>query len=96
MNLILIAVISLELLRLYWLRYCMLLPKFAVYEDAELPRYPKCCLRLTAVDVVIRVAADFADACVKAGSLEGKFCPVGGQPVMSQVSSIPAGRRNCN
>ena len=23
-----------------------------------LPRYPKCCLRLTAVDVVIRVAAD--------------------------------------
>ena len=30
----------------------------------------------------------FADACVKAGSLEGKFCPVGGQPVMTQIAGI--------
>ncbi len=27
----------------------------------------------------------FAEACVKAGSLEGKFCPVGGNDVMMQV-----------
>ena len=30
----------------------------------------------------------FADACVKAGSLEGKLCPVGGQAVMTQVAEI--------
>ena len=30
----------------------------------------------------------FADACVKATSLEGKLCPVGGQPVMSKVATI--------
>ena len=30
----------------------------------------------------------FADACVKAGSLEGKLCPVGGQPVMTKVAEI--------
>ena len=30
----------------------------------------------------------FADACVKAGSLDGKFCPVGGQPVMAQIADI--------
>ena len=30
----------------------------------------------------------FADACVKAGSLDGKFCPVGGQPVMTQIAEI--------
>ena len=30
----------------------------------------------------------FAAACVKAGSLDGKFCPVGGQPVMDKVAGI--------
>ncbi|MCQ2331785.1 MAG: Fe-S cluster domain-containing protein [Paludibacteraceae bacterium] len=30
----------------------------------------------------------FATACVKAGSLENKFCPVGGAPVMQKVGSI--------
>ena len=30
----------------------------------------------------------FAAACVKAGSLEGKMCPVGGQPTMEKVASI--------
>lgn len=30
----------------------------------------------------------FADACVKADTLEGKLCPVGGQPVMEKVAEI--------
>ena len=30
----------------------------------------------------------FAAACVKAGSLEGKLCPVGGQPTMEKVAAI--------
>lgn len=30
----------------------------------------------------------FADACVKADSLDGKLCPVGGQPVMAKVADI--------
>ena len=30
----------------------------------------------------------FAEACVKAGSLDGKLCPVGGQAVMARVAAI--------
>ena len=30
----------------------------------------------------------FADACVKSPSLDGKLCPVGGQPVMSKIATI--------
>lgn len=30
----------------------------------------------------------FADACVKADTLDGKLCPVGGQPVMAKVAEI--------
>ena len=29
----------------------------------------------------------FAEACVKSGNLDGKFCPVGGNAVMSKVAS---------
>lgn len=29
----------------------------------------------------------FADACVKSGSLDGKFCPIGGNAVMQKVAS---------
>ena len=34
------------------------------------------------------LSAGFAAACVKAGSLEGKLCPVGGQPTMEKVAAI--------
>ena len=59
MNLILIAVISLGAIALVLAAVLYVASKkFAVYEDPRIARYPKCCLRLTAVDVVIRVAAD--------------------------------------
>lgn len=31
---------------------------------------------------------NFAEACVKAGSIQGLSCPVGGEPVMEQVAAI--------
>ena len=36
---------------------------------------------------------NFAEACVKAGSIQGLSCPVGGEPVMDQVAKllVPAG-----
>lgn len=89
MNLILIAVVSLGAIALVLATILyMASKKFAVYEDprialvnAVLPQancggcgYPGC--------------SGFADACVKAGSLEGKLCPVGGQTVMTQVAEI--------
>ena len=89
MNLILIALITLGVIGaigaviLYFVAQ-----KFYVYEDprvgeveAVLPQancggcgYPGC--------------KGFADACVKADTLEGLNCPVGGAPVMGQVASI--------
>ncbi len=55
----------------------------------ELHKWQLCCLRQTAVGVCgYPGCSGFADACVKAGSLEGKLCPVGGQPVMTKVAEI--------
>ncbi|MCR5050739.1 MAG: hypothetical protein K6A36_06600 [Paludibacteraceae bacterium] len=34
---------------------------------------------------------NFAEACVKAGSIEGLACPVGGDPTMDEVKKIIAG-----
>ena len=34
---------------------------------------------------------NFAEACVKAGSIEGLACPVGGEPTMDEVKKIIAG-----
>ena len=89
MNLILIAILSLGIIGaasaviLYFVAQ-----KFKVYEDPRnalvaevLPGancggcgYPGC--------------QGFADACVKAESLEGMMCPVGGAAVMSKVAGI--------
>ena len=33
---------------------------------------------------------NFAEACVKAGGIQGLSCPVGGEPVMDQVAAILA------
>ena len=62
--------------------------KFAVEEDP----------RIDLVQVVLPGAncggcgfagcRNFAEACVKAGSIQGLSCPVGGEPVMEQVAAI--------
>lgn len=89
MNVILIAVISLGAIALISaLVLYVASKKFAVHENpligevaAVLPQancggcgYPGC--------------AGLAGAIVKSGSLEGKFCPVGGQPVMEKVAAV--------
>ena len=84
---ILIAIISLGVigiigaLLLYWAS-----KKFEVHEDPRIGQsvlpgancggcgYPGC--------------AGFAGACVKADSLEGMLCPVGGAPVMAKIATI--------
>ena len=90
MNVILIAVISLGVIALVSAAILYVASKkFAVYEIRGLPGsrgaspgklrgcgYPGC--------------SGFADACVKAGSLDGKLCPVGGQPVMTKIAEILA------
>lgn len=89
MNLILIALITLGVIGaigaviLYFVAQ-----KFYVYEDP----------RVGQVDAVLPQAncggcgypgcKGFADACVKANTLEGLNCPVGGAPVMAQVATI--------
>lgn len=89
MNLILIALITLGVIGaigaviLYFVAQ-----KFYVYEDP----------RIGQVDAVLPQAncggcgfpgcKGFADACVKADTLEGLNCPVGGAPVMAEVATI--------
>ena len=91
-NVILIAVLVLGLIGLASAVILFVVShKFAVHEDP----------RITQVGAVLPQAncggcgypgcSGFAATCVKAadeGSLEGKLCPVGGQPVMEQVADI--------
>ncbi len=62
--------------------------KFSVSED---PRLGQVAEVLPQANCGYPGCSGFAAACVKAassGSLEGKLCPVGGQPVMEKVASI--------
>ena len=89
MNLILIALITLGVIgAIGAVILYIVAQKFHVYEDP----------RIGQVDAVLPQAncggcgypgcKGFADACVKADTLEGLNCPVGGADVMSQVASI--------
>lgn len=62
--------------------------KFAVYEDPRIAQVAEVLPQANCVGCGYPGCSGFADACVKAGSLEGKLCPVGGQAVMSRVASI--------
>lgn len=89
MNIILITVLMLGLLGavsaviLYFVAQ-----KFKVYEDP----------RIDDVEAILPAAncggcgfagcRAFADACVKADTLDGMLCPVGGNAVMAQVASV--------
>lgn len=89
MNLILIAVISLGAIALVLAAVLYVASKkFAVYEDPRIAQVSEVLPQANCGGCGYPGCSGFADACVKAGSLEGKFCPVGGQPVMSQVASI--------
>jgi electron transport complex protein RnfB len=65
--------------------------KFAVHEDDRIAQVAEVLPQANCGGCGFAGCSGFAAACVKAadeGSIEGKLCPVGGQPVMEQVASI--------
>ena len=78
MNLILIAVISLGAIALVSAAILYAASKkFAVYEDPRIAQVSEVLPQANCGGCGYPGCSGFADACVKAGSLEGKFCPVG-------------------
>lgn len=89
MNLILIAVISLGAIALISALILFLASKkFAVFEDPRITEVAKVLPQANCGGCGYPGCSGFANACVKAGSLQGKYCTVGGQPVMTKVASI--------
>lgn len=89
MDLVLIAVISLGLIGLISAIILFVVSKkFAVYEDPRVARVSEVLPQANCGGCGFPGCSGFASACVKASSLEGKFCPVGGQAVMDKVAGI--------
>ena len=92
MNIILIAVCVLGLIGLASAIVLFVVShKFAVHEDPRIAQVGDVLPQANCGGCGYPGCSGFASACVKAadeGSLEGKFCPVGGQPVMEQVAGI--------
>ena len=89
MNLILVAVISLGVIGLISAVVLFVASKkFAVYEDPRIGEVAEVLPQANCGGCGYPGCSGFAEACVKAGSLEGKLCPVGGQPVMARVAAI--------
>lgn len=89
MDLILVAVISLGAIGLISAIVLFVASKkFAVYEDPQIGEVAEVLPQANCGGCGYPGCAGFAEACVKAGSLEGKLCPVGGQPVMARVAAI--------
>lgn len=92
MNVILIAVIVLGAIGLVSaLVLFVISSKFAVHEDPRISQVAEVLPQANCGGCGYPGCSGFAAACVKAadgGSLEGKLCPVGGQPVMEQVAGI--------
>jgi electron transport complex, RnfABCDGE type, B subunit len=89
MNLILIAVISLGTIGgvsaviLYYASR-----KFAVYEDPRIGKVTEILPAVNCGGCGYPGCSAFAEACVKADTLDGKLCPVGGLSVMAKVADI--------
>lgn len=65
--------------------------RFAVKVDERIDRVAEVLPQANCGGCGFPGCSAFAEACVKAadgGSLEGRLCPVGGQPVMEQVAGI--------
>ena len=92
MNLIFIAVIVLGVIGLVSALVLFIISnKFAVHEDPRIAQVSEVLPQANCGGCGYPGCSGFAAACVKAadaGSLEGKLCPVGGQPVMEQVAAI--------
>lgn len=89
MNVILIAVISIGVIALVAALVLYLASKkFAVYEDPRIAQVAEVLPQANCGGCGYPGCSGLASAIVKAGSLEGKFCPVGGQPVMEKVAAV--------
>ncbi|MBE6286920.1 MAG: Fe-S cluster domain-containing protein [Mediterranea massiliensis] len=89
MNVILIAVISLGAIALILAAILYAASKkFAVYEDPRIAQVSEVLPQANCGGCGYPGCSGFADACVKAGSLEGKLCPVGGQATMEKIAEI--------
>ena len=86
---ILIAIISLGVigivgaLLLFWAS-----KKFEVHEDPRIGQVQSVLPGANCGGCGYAGCAGFAGACVKADSLDGMLCPVGGAPVMSKIAAI--------
>ena len=89
MNSILIAIISLGAIGLVAAVILYVASKrFAVNEDPRIARVAEVLPQANCGGCGYPGCSGFAAACVKAGSLDGKLCPVGGQPTMDKVAAI--------
>jgi hypothetical protein len=89
MDLILVAVISLGAVGLIAAVILYVASKkFAVYEDPRIAQVAEVLPQANCGGCGYPGCSGFAEACVKAGSLEGKLCPVGGQEVMGKIAAI--------
>ncbi len=89
MDLILIAVLSLGAIGLIAAVILYFVSKkFAVYEDPRIAKVGEVLPQANCGGCGYPGCSAFADACVKSASLDGKYCPVGGQPVMDKVGQI--------
>lgn len=92
MNEIMIAVVVLGVIGLLSAIVLYIIShKFSVSEDPRLGQVAEVLPQANCGGCGYPGCSGFAAACVKAaasGSLEGKLCPVGGQPVMEKVASI--------
>lgn len=62
--------------------------KFAVEEDPRIDLVQAVLPGANCGGCGFAGCRNFAEACVKAGSIQGLSCPVGGEPVMEQVAAI--------
>ena len=89
MDLILVAVISLGAVGLIAaIILYVASKKFAVYEDPRIAQVAEVLPQANCGGCGYPGCSGFADACVKAGSLEGKLCPAGGQATMEKIAAI--------
>lgn len=88
-NLILIAVVSIGAIALVIaLTLYATSKKFAVYEDPRIAQVSEVLPQANCGGCGYPGCSGFATACIKANSLEGKNCPVGGADVMAKIAEI--------